>query len=51
MRVLCPLTLAACILNGWFAWHHGLYGFACFNAFLAGVNLILTDIEWRWFKL
>lgn len=50
MRVACPLALIASITLGAIAWRQGLYELAAVNAFLAGVNAMLTSIQWFWFK-
>lgn len=51
MRIACPAAvLAAAILGSW-AWSRDQYALVAINAFLAGVNAVLTWIQWRWFKI
>lgn len=49
LRICAPLALAACILVGALAWTNGKYVSVAVNSFLAGINLMLTWIEWKWF--
>lgn len=51
LRIAAPLMLVACLLVGSWAWAHGNYALVAINAFLAGVNLVLTWIEWWVFEL
>lgn len=51
MRIACPLAfLAAVTLGSLAAWTSGNPALVAINAFLAGVNLVLTLINWFWFK-
>jgi hypothetical protein len=51
MRIACPLALFAAIALGARAWSQEHYGLVAINAFIAGVNSMLTWIQWRWFKI
>ncbi len=51
MRVACPLAFLAAVFLGSSAWLHGQYGLVAINAFLAGVNAVLTWLQWSWFKI
>lgn len=51
MRVVCPCALVLVIVVGVLAWSSGLYNLVAINAFLAGVNSMLTWINWRLFSL
>lgn len=50
MRLACPSVLIGALICGSIAWHLELYKLVAINAFLAGVNTMLTWIEWRIFK-
>ena len=51
MRVACPLAgLAAAVLAS-VCWYRGLCFLMVVNAATVGVNIVLTDVQWRWFKL
>lgn len=51
MRMVCPLALLASIVLGCWAWTVGNYGLVAIDAFLAGVNTMLTWINWQWFRI
>lgn len=50
MRIASPLTALACIVVGGFAWARGLYFLAVVDAFLLGVNVMLTWAQWFIFQ-
>lgn len=51
MRIACQIAFVAAIIIGIFAWRSERYEIAMVDAFLAGVNLMLTWIQWRVFKI
>jgi branched-subunit amino acid transport protein len=51
MRGACPAALLAAVFLGSLAWSHGRYELVAVNAYIAGVNSVLTWIQWRWFKI
>lgn len=50
MRVACPSALLMATILGSWGWSRGQYELVAVNAYIAGVNSVLTWIQWRWFK-
>lgn len=51
MRWACPIIMTLAVANCAFAFAHERYFLALVSAFLAGVNLVLTWIQYRIFQL
>lgn len=47
MRIACPLAMVAALVVAAFAWSRGLYFTFGIDLFLAGINLVLTWVQWR----
>lgn len=51
MRIACPAVLIAAVLSGSWAWSQCRYELVVIDAFLAGINVMLTWIQWGVFKI
>lgn len=51
MRVICPIVMTVAIGLGTVAWFQQQYLLVAVDAFLVGVNLMLTWIQWKVFEL
>lgn len=51
MRIVAPLAFIMALLLGSIAWSSGSYGLVTLNSFLAGVNAVLTWVEWCVFEI
>jgi hypothetical protein len=51
LRIGAPLAFLVAVLLGSLSWSNGSYGLVAINSFLAGVNAVLTWVEWRVFEV
>lgn len=51
LRIACPALMVSAIVTGGLAWHLKFYDLAVVNAFLVGINAMLTWINWEIFEL
>ncbi len=51
MRILCPVVAILALGLGVFAWSQELYLLAIVDAFLVGINVGLSVVQWAIFKL
>jgi hypothetical protein len=50
MRIACPLVFLAAVVLGIICWWLESYSLVAVNALIAGINLILSWVQWRVFE-